>query len=42
VSGRVELEDMSEGMELEGIIRSVKPYGAFVDVGLLLHPPFLT
>ena len=24
---------MSEGLELQGIVRSVKSYGAFVDVG---------
>ena len=30
---RFHLEDMSVGLELQGIVRSVKPYGAFVDVG---------
>lgn len=30
---RVAMEEMHEGMELEGIVRSVKEYGAFIDVG---------
>ena len=30
---RVTMDEMHEGMELEGIVRSVKEYGAFIDVG---------
>jgi hypothetical protein len=30
---RVTMDEMHEGMELEGIVRSVKDYGAFIDVG---------
>jgi hypothetical protein len=33
VLGRVTIEEMYEGLELEGIVRAVKPYGAFIDVG---------
>ena len=30
---RIALEEMYEGVELQGIIRSIRPFGAFVDVG---------
>jgi len=33
---QVSLDEMHEGMELEGIIRSVREFGAFVDVGYVL------
>lgn len=33
-SSKVSLEDMQEGMILEGVVRNVVDFGAFVDVGL--------
>ena len=30
---RITLEEMYEGVELQGIVRSIRPFGVFVDVG---------
>ncbi len=33
-SGVMELEDLREGMELQGIVRNVVDFGAFIDIGV--------
>ncbi|MEI7884607.1 MAG: Tex family protein [Clostridia bacterium] len=33
-SGVMELEDLHEGMELQGVVRNVVDFGAFVDIGV--------